>query len=353
MGPTMNVSRPSFLKTAALWAVLLTGCPGEKAPSAPTSTQASVRTVLGARATSGPFTRKLALPAEVRPADRALVAARIDGAIVSVGVELGDHVRRGAVLARFDASDFQARLAQAEAERTLARSERARLEQLREGSLVTAREIEQAQSKLSVAEAAYALASRALRDSTVVAPFDGTVSRRDVSVGTYVRVGSPLFEVVSDELRLAFEVPERFASLVHEGTRVAREEAGGAPLELAVSRVSPAFVSERRSLLVLADLPREVRLLAGSFVSVAVELDTLPNAVRVPKAAVFQTLGRDRLVRVVNGRTEVRDIEWLGDDGENAVVGGIASGDFVVTRGAASLPQGIAVTPETSQGDSE
>jgi membrane fusion protein (multidrug efflux system) len=349
----MTPSRTLWLKTAALFAVLLTACPGDKAPPAPAAARTAVREVLGSRATSGPFTRRLALPAEVRPADRALVAARIDGAIVSVGVELGDRVRRGAVLARFDSSDFRARLAQADAERTLARSERARLEQLREGSLVTAREIEQAQSKLSVAEAAYALASRALRDSTVVAPFDGTVSRRDVSVGTYVRLGSPLFEVVSDELRLAFEVPERFASLVHEGTRVAREEVEGAPLELTVSRISPAFVSERRSLLVLADLPSGAPLLAGAFVSVSVELDTLPNAVRVPKAAVFQTLGRDRLVRVVDGRTEVRDVEWLGDDGENAVVGGISHGDFVVTRGAASLPQGIAVTPEASQSDSE
>lgn len=156
-----------------------------------------------------------------------------------------------------------------------------------------------------------------------------------------------MFELVSNDLRLVLEVPERHAASVAEGTKVSRAE--GAPLDLVITRVAPSLAAERRSRVVEADLPSGVDLLAGAFVPVRVELGVIANAVRVPKAAIFQTLGRDRVVRVVEGRTEVRDIEWLGDDEERAVVEGVGHGDFVVTRGAASLPSGVEV--RIGQGD--
>src|SRR5206468_6135167 len=113
--------------------------------------------------------------------------------------------------------------AEARAQVTAARvqSERAKRDCARAKELLGQQAINQAefdrmtadcQATAAQAEAALAredMASKAIGDSIIRAPFAGVVDQRTVDVGEYVRAGNPVATVVElDPLRLQLTVPE-------------------------------------------------------------------------------------------------------------------------------------------------
>ena len=66
------------------------------------------------------------------------------------------------------------------------------------------------------------LQRKKLRDASVRAPYAGAVKERQVNVGQYVRVNTPLLTIVkTDPLRLRLEVPERMAPWIRDGQKAA------------------------------------------------------------------------------------------------------------------------------------
>lgn len=73
------------------------------------------------------------------------------------------------------------------------------------------------------------------------------------------------------------------------------------------------------------------------FVVAVVSLGMSDDAVRVPRSAVFSVLGRDRVVRVVDGKATPTEVEMLGEHDGFAFVRQLGAGSVVVTRGGAAL----------------
>lgn len=312
------------------------------------------RAVVTARAEATPHERRLELGGTLEAPERVEIAARVEGAIVSLGADLGDRVERGDTLARITAEDFSARVAQTEAELSQARSELARTEQLVASDLATSEALERSRTKVRVAESQRALAGRELRDTRVLAPFDGAIAARLVSPGAFVRVGTPLFVLVATSpLRLAIDVPERLAPVVREGTAVAVGPAGAAAVEARITRVAPVVDPETRTFRAQIEVrPSEDDVLRpGMYVRARIDLGLVEDAVRLPRAAVFEVLGRSRVMEVVEGRAQPRDIELVAEEEGFAVVRGIASGAEVVARGPGLLAPGAAVRPGASEGE--
>ena len=93
------------------------------------------------------------------------------------------------------------------------------------------------------------LQRKKLRDTSVRAPFNGSVKERSVNVGQFVRVNSPLFTLVkTDPLRLKLEVPERMAPWIKNGqiVQVELEAFEGKQFQGTIWRISPTFVARLR-----------------------------------------------------------------------------------------------------------
>ncbi|WP_053236756.1 efflux RND transporter periplasmic adaptor subunit [Sandaracinus amylolyticus] len=343
-----------------LVALLAGGCgTGERggggAPSAAARAPAGPRTVVTARAEPTAWRRTLSLGGTLEAPERVEVAARVEGAIVGLDAELGDVVRRGSTLARITSEDFAARVAQSEAELAQARLDLERAERLAQGDLATRERLEQARTKLSVAEAQRALAGRQLRDTRVIAPFDGAIAQRLVSPGAFVRVGTPLFVLVATSpLRLAIDVPERLGGVVRESTPVTIEldgvtsETAG---EAHVARVAPVVDPETRTFRAQVEVaaPEGSVLRPGTYVRATIDLGAVDDAVSVPRPAVFEVLGRSRVVEVVEGRTRPHDVEIVGEGEGVAIVRGLAPGAIVVARSPGLLAPDV----EVRAGDEE
>jgi membrane fusion protein (multidrug efflux system) len=305
------------------------------------------RLVLALHPTATRWPRTLTLHGTLDASETVQIAARVDGPIADVRVDLGDRVTQNQVLARIVATDFAARNVQSGADLEQARADLARLERLGASQLATASAIEQARTRVAVAQAQRALSGRQVADTTVRAPFRGAISRRYVSRGAFARIGTPLFDLVAvDDLRLALEVPERYAPEVGLGELVRVRPDGSAAQETVESpivRVSPVIDAARRTFRVEASVSSEHGLRPGMFVIASIALGEPLEAVRVPRSAVFAVLGEDRVVRVVDGKAEPLTVELIGEDGSDSIVQGLTAADLIITRSGASLAPGTLV----------
>jgi RND family efflux transporter MFP subunit len=130
----------------------------------------------------------------------ASVSAKILGRLASLRVDEGSVIRKGDVIATIDDADYRAQLAAAKAaeaqivvqlEQANRDLERAR--QLRQGGMVSAVDLEGAQTRaatleaqLQSARAQTQLAQASYENTRVLAPFNGTVLRKDAEVGEIV-----------------------------------------------------------------------------------------------------------------------------------------------------------------------
>ena len=84
------------------------------------------------------------------------------------------------------------------------------------------RDLDDAAAALKVAEANLALARARYAKTQIVAPFDGIIGARKVSIGTFLRAGQGIADLANiDAIRVNFSAPERFLSRLSQGAEVA------------------------------------------------------------------------------------------------------------------------------------
>jgi RND family efflux transporter MFP subunit len=202
---------------------------------------------------------------------------------------------------------------------------------------------------LLAARARVTLASKALADTVVRAPFAGIVAERTVSSGDYVTKGLKVATVVRiTPLRVRLTIPEQLVSAVGIGQPVTFEVDAypDRTFQGTVKYVSPALEANQRALTVEASVPNpDGALKPGLFVTARVEQPQKTPAVLVPAAAVQTTAGTSR-VYVVSGDHVDERIVTIGQslDALVEVTNGLKAGDRVATKNVTTLADGTKVS---------
>ncbi len=337
-----------------MFAVGLAACVPGEAPPPVQAGPVQPRVVEVSEARLAPHPRTLTLSGSLSALEKVQVAARVEGPITDVRVDLGDDVAVDQVLAAIRPVDYRARVSELEASVTQAQNDLQRALAL--GSAGTAEEVEQARTRVAEARAQRTMASRQLGDTTVRAPFAGAIAARHATKGTYVKAGTALFDIVATaQLRLTIEVPERYAAVVVSGTPVKvmlRDAVGGADkaiVDASITRVSPVVAPATRTFTAEAVFsPAGSVLKPGMFVVAELALGNQEGSVRVPRSAVFHVLGRDRVMRVSDGLALPQDVDLIAEVEAEAVLVGLPPGTPVISRGAALVAPGTPVVPEVA-----
>jgi len=209
---------------------------------------------------------------------------------------------------------------------------------------------------VAVAEAQRDAMHVALAHKQVRSPISGSVVHRLVSVGEYVRPGTPLFDLVDDDpLTLRGDVPERFADEIAEGQPV-QIRVDAYPDEVfhgALVRISPAANPENRSITVEARVPNpDRRLKAGFFASANIVTRSDAEALVVPETAVVTFAGVTKLFVVKDDIAYERQVRvgTRDDMGLVEVLEGLHADEVVATSGLAKLENGRTVTIRKGEG---
>jgi membrane fusion protein (multidrug efflux system) len=292
---------------------------------------------------------------------RAQVASDGTGRVVATLVERGQAVAAGDPLVKLDPRSATLSFADARAtvEALRSNAERARRDCARADDLFQQNTISQSdydrlkfdckttEANATGAIARQELASKAVGDAVVRAPFSGVVDERSVNVGEYVRAGTPVATLVEiDPIRIQVTVPESQVGAIREGQTVDFEVPAypGVGFAATVKYLSGAMREKSRDLVVEAITPNKDRKLRpGMFVNARIRVGEQPMPV-VPQTALRMDGTLARLYVVVNGRLEERLVQ-LGrrDGGEVAIESGAKKGDKIVAKITAEVRDGLKV----------
>ena len=391
-----------YLATCAalLCALLLAGCNKEQ-PIQAKQDNAPVQ-VRAVKVAARDVRRIVQSVGTLFPYDETIVSAEIEGRVLDVKADLGDHVAKGVVLVRISDEEQRYILAQTEAQLRMAmervglRNENDRITDVRESTEVrraqadlfdaetrynrvrslvdqgigSRSELDQAQARFNAARAAYdssinqarnllqeierykaalQLQRKKVSDTTVYAPFAGSVKERTVTPGSFVRPNTPLFTLVkTDPLRLRLEVPERMAPWIRNGqmAEVVVEAFENRKFDGKVWRISPTVDQNKRTFIVeaLVNNP-SAELKPGSYARASLPTNKLDRVRLVPTRAVAYVFGSNK-VYVVKGTTiEARDVK-LGDrfDNDVEILEGLEEGEMVATTQLNRLDTGTKVS---------
>ncbi len=216
-------------------------------------------------------------------------------------------------------------------------------------------DIQQARTQLAQAEAQLAAAQVQLRDATIYAPFAGTITQRSVEPGETVSSANassahPLFVLSQvDDVYVELVVPARHRGELRPGQDAVMTIDGlvGLTVRGRVETIRPAADAPSRTFTVKVRVPNPSDVLRpGMFARGAVIVGARHGVLLVPEQGVV-TAASGSFVWVVQDGRAVRRPVSLGDhrDGQVEVISGLADGETVVVRGQDGLADRQAVIP--------
>jgi RND family efflux transporter MFP subunit len=328
------------------------------------------------------------LPATTLAFAAANINARATGYIEKRYADIGDHVKAGQLLAKVIAVELDHQIAQAEA--TLAQN-RATVQQVQanldlarvtwardkplvdkgwttpqQGSIDVQNQ-KALEAGLAVAKANVAAQEAQLRVlnqqkayQSVVAPFDGVITQRNVDAGTLVQAdavsGTFLFTIMqSDVIRTQVYVPQDQAFGLGPGVEaiVRVPEIPDRTFPGKVTRIADALQPGTRTLLTEIDVPNSDGALApGIYCTVELHIPRKTPSLLVPAEAIIFNRDGLQVAVVVDGLARIRKVVVARDLGTSLEVrDGVKPGDQVILNPAVDLVAGSRVrVPHQSPG---
>lgn len=212
-------------------------------------------------------------------------------------------------------------------------------------------DLEVAQAQVQVAEAGVKSAEANLRDATLVAPFAGVVSAKNVSEGALAAPGTVLLELVSSDVRGVFTIEEAQIGQVKLGQPATLSTTAfpGEKFPGTVSVINPTANTTTRSFgLKITPQDPQARLKSGMFAQAELVVAERTNALLVPENAVLTRDGKTIVIVVVDGKAQRREVvTGIRADGKIEIGRGLQAGDQVVVVGQNLVNDGDAVSVST------
>jgi membrane fusion protein, multidrug efflux system len=297
----------------------------------------------------------------LRANESAELTATITETIAEIRFRDGQRVRKGDVLVALTNREQLAELAAAEADLEEARRQYERVQDLAERGQESRAVLDQRRRELDTARARLGAVEARLSDRLIMAPFDGVLGLRNVSVGSLLTPGSVVTTIQDDSvMKLDFAIPEIHLTRVVAGLRV-EAHSRAYPEEIffgQVTSLSNQVDPVTRAFQVRAEIPNPDRKLrAGMLMTVTLASDQR-TAVVIPEEAVLSR-GRNHHVLVIddNGDEPVvrrREID-IGRrlTGRVEILDGLEVGERIVIHGGFRLGDGDTVAIRAEVDDEE
>lgn len=302
---------------------------------------------------------------EVRARVESRLGFRVAGKLAQRPVELGQHVKAGAVLAQLDPQDYQlaaqaakAQLAAALTNRDLAAADFKRFQSLKDQNFISGAELERRDSALKAAQAqleqAQAQASAQGNQAgytTLLADVSGVVTAIEAEPGQVLAAGTPVLRIAQDGARdVVFSVPEDKVAMVKIGSKVeVRAWSSTQAVQGVVREVAASADPVTRTFVVKVALPVQDDLALGMTVSVQPEAlsRNAAQVMKLPTSALYYD-GKAAAVWVLDVATmtvKPQSVLVVTADGNDVVVaGGLQPGSQVVVAGVHVLSPGQKVS---------
>jgi RND family efflux transporter MFP subunit len=316
-------------------------------------------------------------PGTTEAFEQANIYTRASGYISRREVDIGSHVKSGQLLVEITAPELEHQIAQAEgtlaqmqaaleqatANRDLAQVTWGRNKKLVQDGWVTLQQGDADRLNLKARDAAVAVAAASITAQeaqlrvlnqqkayqSVVAPFDGVITQRNVDIGSLVQAdatsGTFLFTLMHDDtIRIQLYVPQDEAfGLVPGVEAVVRvPEMPGRDFPGTVTRIADALQPGTRTLLTEIDVPNSDHALSpGIYCTVGLKIPRKMPSLIVPSESIIFNREGLYVAVVEDGVARIRPITLVRDFGTTVEVSaGVKDSDQVILNPPVDLADG-------------
>lgn len=326
--------------------MLTTGAFAQSAPKSAPPLKAEVYT-----AKSSPFAQTVSTVGSLRANESVAIASELSRRLVKIQFQEGTDVAAGDPLFKLDDSDLVSQLAEIDARINLAKSTKARAENLLPSESISQQEFDATAAQLNILEAQKNTKATEIAKTEIRAPFAGRVGIRQVSEGAFVSPNTPLIQLQDiSRIKVDFPLPERYAGQVKPGQKFTFTVAGnGTIFEGAVTVIEPAIDSATRSLLVRGLCTAPKGLLPGGFAEVTLTLDGGANGLMIPSQAIVPSPRGQGVYLIENGKAKLQPVEiGTRTDDQVQILRGVKEGDVIATTNQLRIRPGLEVTPASA-----
>ena len=307
----------------------------------------------------------LAISGQIKAVNSAFVKARVAGELRELSVREGDFVKAGQIIGRIEATEYLARVRQAEQQAQAAKAQvdiakrsfennRALVDQgfiSKTGLDASSSSLAGAQASYLAAQAGADLAQKSLDDATVRAPISGQISQRLVQSGERVAIEARMVEIVDlSRLELEISLAASDSVFVKVGQKaLLNVEGNGQSISATVARLNPSATAGSRAVLAYLSLDQSAQLRQG-FYAQGVLATGSQRVIAIPLSAVRTDKPQPYVQVLEDGKIQHQTVE-LGSRGEYqgqtmVAVAGLAPGKKILAGVAGPMTVGTLISTE-------
>lgn len=283
------------------------------------------------------------------------ITASVSQTIQSIHFDSGELVKKGQPIVTLtrkqqDASTAAARAALRDAEQQYARNK-----QLADQQLIARVTLDTQRAAVEAARAQVAALSAQASDHSIVAPFDGVLGTRNISVGTLVSPGTEITTLDDISLiKVDFTIPEAMLSKIKPGQAViATSDAWpGEEFKGEITASNLRLDQSTRALAARAEIPNaEHKLRPGMLLNVRI-VEQVRKTISIPELAIEQRGTQSSVYLVQQDNTVKQTPVKIGarQPGKVEIIEGLKPGDKIVVEGIVKLRNGAKIQELDQQG---
>jgi len=284
------------------------------------------------------------------PNKQTKISADVPGKIISVLVDEGSVVKKGAPLIQQDKSDFELQLKQVEVNIKGLEDDVRRYSVLKKANAVQGVKLEKVQLGLQTAKIQKAILEDKISKTTIRAPFAGIITMKFKEKGEYAAPGMPLLQLVDIlSFKFTINVSENEVILFKKGKEYP-VVANVYPQDRLIGKVTTVGSESNKMshnfpvLFAVKNTP-DLKVKAGMFGNVFVKRGENNQHIIIEASSIVGSNIHPQVYIIKNGKAWLHDIIISSRFKNEAVVSkGLNPGDIVVTSGFINLFDGANVT---------
>lgn len=306
-------------------------------------------------AATGPNT-KLVLPGTLLGINESQIYARVNGYVKQWLKDIGETAKKGETLAILDIPEVNKQVEEASANFQLAKTAYERWKRLRVEDAVSQQELDEKTALFKQTEAVL----KRLRDlqsfGTVVAPFDGKITRRNVNMGDLVNAGNvgtaqSLFSMANvEKLHVYVYLPQDRVGQIKVGDEVSITQSNSPdkPVKGRIARTAGAIDTNTRSLQVDIEVPNDNGILMpGAYVEATLNI-AIGKQLLIPTNSLIFGAGGPFVATVKDNKILKKKVSLGIDYGMQVEIrAGVTLDDDIILNPLDSITDGQVVKIET------
>ncbi len=266
------------------------------------------------------------------------------GRVVLLNLPEGTFVKKGTLLVQLFNDDQQANLKKLQNQLEIQEKIYQRQTELLKVSGISQSDYDLTFLQVNTIKAEIEVQQTLIRKSQVLAPFDGVIGLRNISVGAQISPSTLLSTIrMEDKLKLDFSIPEKYSSEIKSGLKIKFTIYGkDTQYDATVLATEGGIDASTRNIKVRALVnSKSEELVPGAFTNVQLTLGENKNAIMIPTQAIIPQERNKSVIVSNNGKAHFVQIKTgVRKESMIEVTAGINPGDTIVTNGILFLKEG-------------